>query len=385
MTVEALIAGVSLTVWLYLLLGRGGFWLTRERDDANLPLSTEAAWPAVIAVVPARNEADVVARAVTSLVRQDYPGPFRIILVDDQSSDGTSDIAEAAAREAGAPERLQIIQGRPRPDGWTGKLWAVEQGIARALSDGDAPTYFLLTDADIGHASDNLRRLVTRAQSGGFSLVSLMVKLHCETWCERALIPAFVFFFQMLFPFAWVNRPDNSTAAAAGGCMLVQRQALEAAGGIASIGREIIDDCALGRHMKMQGPIRLTLTDHAVSLRPYENFGEIRRMVARTAYTQLRYSPVLLLGTILAMAVVFLAPPALTLFGAGGAQLAGIASWIAMAIALQPMLRFYRLSPLWGFAFPAIAATYVAFTIDSAIQHWRGQGGMWKGRAQAIR
>lgn len=342
-------------------------------------------WPAIVAVMPARNEADVVIRSVTSLLRQDYPGSLRIILVDDQSSDGTAEAAKAAARESGMPDRFQAIEGGALPSGWTGKLWAVHQGIEHAASEGPVPEYLLLTDADIAHSPDNVRMLVTRARSGGFPLVSLMVKLRCETWSERALIPSFVFFFQMLFPFSWVNRPAHPMAAAAGGCMLVRRQALEAVGGIAPIRHEIIDDCALGRRLKTQGPIWLGLTERAVSLRSYEKAGEIRRMVARSAYAQLGYSPGLLLATILLMGVVFWAPPALALLATDGARLAGFAGWTAMALAFQPMLRFYRLSPLWGLALPAIAAAYVAFTMDSAVQHWRGQGGMWKGRAQAIR
>lgn len=385
MTVETLLAAGSLAVWLYLLAGRGGFWLARERDDANEPCSTAADWPAVVVIVPARDEKDVVSRSVTSLLKQDYPGPFRIILVDDQSRDGTAEVARAAAREAGMPDCLQVIDGRLPPGGWTGKLWAIHQGIEQAGSDGVVADYLLLTDADIAHSPDNIRMLVTRARSGGFSLVSLMAKLRCETWSERALIPAFVFFFQMLFPFSWVNRPLHPIAAAAGGCMLVRRLALDASGGIAPIRHEIIDDCALARRLKMQGPIWLGLTDRAVSLRAYENPGDIRRMVARSAYAQLRYSPILLMGTVLSMAFVFLTPPMLALLGAEGLQFAGAVGWIAMVVAFQPILRFYRVSPLWGLVLPAIAAAYVAFTADSAVQHWRGQGGLWKGRVQAIR
>ena len=385
MTAAGVLAALCLAVWLYLLIGRGGFWLARERDAGAAPSPLDSPWPTVVAIVPARNEAEVVDRAVTSLLLQDYPGPFRIVLVDDQSSDGTADLAQAAAREAGRTDRLQVVAGRLPPSGWTGKLWAVQQGVERALSDGTDPEYLLLTDADIAHGPDNLRRLVARARGGGFALVSLMVKLRCETWWERALIPAFVFFFQMLFPFAWVNRPRDPVAAAAGGCMLVRRDALEAIGGIGSIRHEIIDDCVLGRSLKAQGPIWLGLSKYAASLRPYKTIGDIRHMVARTAYAQLRYSPLLLLGTVLAMALVFLAPPALALFGAGAARVAGAAAWIAMALAFQPMLRLYRVSPVWGLALPAIAAAYTVFTIDSAIRHWRGEGGLWKGRVQAIR
>jgi hopene-associated glycosyltransferase HpnB len=224
---------------------------------------------------------------------------------------------------------------------------------------------------------------VAIAASGGYALVSRMAKLRCENFAERALIPAFIFFFQMLFPFAWVNRADRRTAAGAGGCMLVHRRDLEAAGGVASIRGALIDDCALAGKLKGQGPIRLELSPRVVSLRPYQSLNEIRRMVARSAYAQLRFSPLLLLGTVLGMALIYVAPPALTLFAHGGARLLGVLAWLAMAWSYQPTLRFYRLSPFWGLALPAIAAMYLAFTIDSAWQHSQGRGGMWKGRAQA--
>jgi hopene-associated glycosyltransferase HpnB len=367
---------LALAAWVYLLAFRGGFWLARERDDRHEP-APPAVWPSVAAVVPARNEADVIGRSIGSLVGQAYPGSFRIILVDDNSEDGT---AQAAPH---APDRLEILNGAPLAPGWTGKLWAMEQGARRAAAMDPAPDYLLFTDADIAHAPDNLAALAARAEAGGLVLVSLMARLTTQTWAERLMIPAFVFFFDMLYPFAWANDPARRLAAAAGGCMLVRREALERAGGVAAIRGEIIDDCALGRVMKRQGPIWLGLTDRARSLRPYESLAAIGRMIARSAYAQLGYSPVLLAGTLAGMGVVYIAAPALTLFAGGPARFLGLAAWLAMAAAFQPILRFYRRSPLWGLALPAIGALYSVFTVQSAVDSWRGRGGMWKGRAQA--
>ncbi len=376
MIAASLLALLSLAVWLGLLFGRGFFWQARERDDRNEP-PEPATWPSVAAVVPARNEADLIARSIGSLLAQDYPGSFRVILVDDQSGDGTG----AAARALGS-ERLTVLDGAAHPAGWTGKLFAVHQGVAQANAE-DPPDYIWLTDADIAHAPDNLRRLVARAEANKFVLTSLMAKLNCESFAERFLIPAFVFFFAMLFPFAWVNDPKKHAAAAAGGCMLVRREALARAGGIEAIRAEIIDDCALARRLKTQGPIWLGLTERAVSLRPYPRIADIRAMVARSAYAQLGYSPLVLAGTVLGMALLTVVPLAGLAMG-GLAPFFGTLAWAVMAAAFQPMLYFYRRSPLWGLALPAIGVFYAAFTIDSAVQHWRGRGGMWKGRAQAI-
>ena len=370
---------VPFAIWLYLLLGRGFFWLAHERDDRDEPSLDRESWPSVTAVVPARDEADVIDRSVGSLLQQNYPGRFRVILVDDQSRDGTAD----AARAFGRTDRLEILSGQPRAAGWTGKLWAVHQGIEKAANE-DAPDYYWLTDADIAHAPDNLRRLVARAEAGQFALTSLMAKLSAKTAAEHFLIPAFVFFFAMLFPFHWVNDPKKKIAAAAGGCMLARRDALERAGGMAAIRHEIIDDCALARIMKAQGPIWLGLTNRSTSLRPYDHIGDIRKMVARSAYAQLGYSRLMLLGTVLGMIVVYAAAPFVAIFAWNLAQLAGWMTWAMMTVSFVPMLRFYRLSPLWGAALPLIGGFYAAFTLDSAIQFWRGKGGMWKGRAQAM-
>jgi hopene-associated glycosyltransferase HpnB len=365
---------LPLAIWLYLLLARRGFWLMRERDSA--PVSEPASWPLVVAVVPARNEADVIQRSIGSLLAQDYPGDFRVVLVDDQSEDGTGDLAKALNND-----RLTVLTGAARPPGWTGKLWAMRQGADHAVSSG--PEFYWFTDADIAHAPDNLRNLVARGEEGSRVLVSLMARLSCRTAAEHFLIPAFVFFFDMLFPFGAANDPKSPTAAAAGGCMLARRKALDAAGGIEAIRHNIIDDCALARVMKKQGPIWLGLTDRAVSLRPYEKLTDIRKMVARSAYAQLGYSPLLLLGTVLGLFIVYIAPVLGALFAMYYVQLAAYLAWAIMALMFQPILRFYRLSPLWGLALPVIGAFYAAFTLDSAIQHWSGKGGMWKGRAQA--
>jgi hopene-associated glycosyltransferase HpnB len=273
-----------------------------------------------------------------------------------------------------------VLTGEPLPAGWTGKLWAVHQGTIEA--EAFAPKYLWLTDADIGHAPDNLRALVARAEAGKLALTSLMAELHCATWPERFLIPAFVFFFQMVYPFARVNRP-GPVGAAAGGVMLAEREALKRAGGIAAIRKALIDDCALGALMKRQGPIWLGLTHRARSLRPYETIGQIGKMVSRSAYAQLDYSPVKLIGVVLGMGLVYMAPIA-ALFLGGAHAVLGLATYLLMALSFQPMLRFYRVSPLWGLALPAIGLAYTVFTVQSAVQMWRGKGGLWKGRAQAI-
>ena len=369
------VALLSLAIWIGLLLFRDGFWLARDTDEGMAP--PPAAWPAVTAIVPARDEADVIGRAMASLVAQDYPGDFRIILVDDGSSDGTGAIAR---RAAGTSDRLTVIEGSPPPAGWTGKLWAMRNGVETA---GAAPTHLWFTDADIAHAPDTLRSLVARSEQRGLVLDSLMAELRCDSFAEKALIPAFVLFFQMLYPFARVNRPAAKMAAAAGGCMLVRREALDRAGGLATIADAIIDDCAMGTAMKAQGPIRLSLTRRSVSLRPYGGWSEIVAMIARSAYAQLDYAPLLLAGTLAGLALLYVMPPAFTLFGHGGTQLAGALAWLAMAVCFQPMLRFYRRSPLWGVALPAIGVVYGAATALSAWQHFQGRGGMWKGRAQA--
>jgi len=385
---QLIIAATVLAAWLYLMAARGGFWRAAERDeDGALPAAPPPQWPPVTAVVPARDEAETVGETIASLLQQDYRGPFNVILVDDQSRDATARVAREAAAALGAGDRLNVISGRPLPAGWTGKLWAQSQGVESAAQAPNPPEYLLLTDADIVFAPGALSSVVARAERQGLVLNSLMVKLRCKSFAERLFVPAFVFFFQMLYPFAWVNDPRRATAGAAGGSMLVKREALQAAGGLVSICSALIDDCALANLLKTRGPIALALTDNAHSLRAYPSIGDIRRMVARTAYAQLGYSPLLLAGTVLGLALTYLMPVALALFADGFAQFAGLFAWALMACAFRPILRFYDMSGLrswlWAAALPAIAAMYMAFTLDSAYQHARGRGGMWKGRAQA--
>ena len=367
------VAGVSLGVWVALIVAHHGFWLARERDTVDLP-AAPGDWPEVVAVVPARNEGDVIARSLGSLVAQDYPGRLWVILVDDGSDDGTGEIARRAVGG-----QVDVVQGLPLAPGWTGKLWAVAQGVEQA---GTTCRYLWLTDADIVHAPDTLRALVARAEAGKLTLVSLMAKLRCDSLAERLLIPAFVFFFQMLYPFGQVNR-GKGPGAAAGGCMLVRRDALAAAGGIGAIRGALIDDCALGAKLREQGPVWLGLTERSLSIRPYPDFASVAAMISRSAYAQLRYSPWLLAGTLVGIAVVYVAPPVFALCGTGSARIAAAVAWALMALSFQPMLAFYRRSPLWGVFLPVIAAFYAGCALLSAWQFARGRGGAWKGRAQA--
>lgn len=371
MSVSVAIGAVSLAIWLALLFARGLFWWPRLPGRAPEP----ARWPSVVAVVPARDEAEIIERSIGSLLRQDYPGEFSVVLVDDHSGDGTADIA----RRLPGADRLRIVAAPPLPHGWTGKLSAINRGVQEI---GDAEV-ILFTDADIAHHPTNLREVVARLEAERRDLVSLMVKLHCNSLAERLLIPAFVFLFAMLYPFAWVGDPRAKAAAAAGGCMLIRRAALERIGGIAAIKGELIDDCALARAVKGSGgSIRLDLTHDTKSIRPYPSIASIWNMIARSAFTQLRYSPALLAGTVLGMAAAYLAPPVLLLFGGGSAAWLGGAGWLLMTAAYAPMVRFYRLSPAWAASLPVTALIYLGATIASAWRHYRGRGGSWKGRVE---
>jgi hopene-associated glycosyltransferase HpnB len=364
-----LVGAATLAVWLYLLLARGGFW--RMHISPAPKLSAPA--PLIAVVIPARNEEAVVGQAIASLVHQNYPGPLHIFLVDDHSTDRT-------VERAGASDRLTIVKAPPLAEGWTGKLWAVSQGLQRASELN--PSYILLTDADIVHSPDNLAGLVARAEAGNLDLVSYMVTLQCRTVAERALIPAFVFFFFKLYPPAWTARPDLKTAGAAGGCMLIRPAALARIGGIAAIRGELIDDCALARAVKPGGNIWMGLTEAARSNREYRTFGEIRRMISRTAFTQLHHSVLLLGGTILAMSLIYLTPPLLVLSGDRGAAICGTAAWVLMTVSYLPVLRFYQRGYAWGLLLPLIALFYMFATVESAVRYWTGRGGFWKGRVQ---
>ena len=384
MTSFSALAAISLAVWLYLLLGRNGFWRARPLIEDWAP-PAPSAWPTVVAVVPARNEAAHVEEAVGSILAQDYPGELAVVLVDDHSDDQTAAIGRRLAAARTRP--LDVVAARALPPGWSGKLWAMAEGLRHSAEAWPRATYVLLTDADITHPPDNLARLVAKAEAERLDLVSLMVRLHCASFWERLLIPPFVFFFQKLYPFAAVNDPARSTAAAAGGCMLARRRALEEAGGIEAIRHELIDDMALARAIKRRpggGRIWLGLTETTTSLRRYDRLAGIWAMVARSADTQLCHSLARLAGTLVGMGVVYLVPPLGVLAGIvqGDRWLAalGLAGWAAMAIAYRPTAKLYRLGAPWLLSLPLAAALYAAMTVDSAIQHRRGAGGRWKGR-----
>jgi len=382
------IATLSLIIWIFLLLFWGQFWRADQRLELNkidLP-----SYPSICAIIPARNEADVLPVSLKSLLNQDYSGQFSIILIDDQSTDKTGEVAQHIANQLNQSDRLNIISGQPLPVGWSGKLWAMEQGIQSAKNQDLTPDYFLFTDADIDHHSTNLKELVTKAEQENLALTSLMVLLRCDSFWEKFLIPAFVFFFQKLYPFPWVNNPQKKMAAAAGGCILIRRDRLEEIGSIPSLREALIDDCTLAQKIKgLSTPdnpskIWLGLTEKTKSLRPYDSLDTIWNMIARTAYTQLNYSPLLLLGTVLGMSLVYLAAPVILLLGfyleSRNLMIMSSLTWFLMAIAYLPTLKLYKLSSLWSLSLPIIALFYNLMTIDSALRHWRGQGGGWKGR-----
>ncbi len=377
---------LSAFIWIYLLLFRGGFWRCSERLGSPAALAN---WPAVTAIVPARDEAEVIGEALSSLLQQDYAGDFSIILVDDHSSDGTADVARETAARSARGARFSVLQAPPLPDGWTGKLWALEQGL-RQLDDQSRYVWF--SDADIAQPADALTRLVAKAENERRDLVSLMVALRCKGLWERLLIPPFIYFFQKLYPFAWVNDPARRTAAAAGGCILLRREALMRIGGLAALSRALIDDCSLAAKIKADrqansGGIWLGLAENARSIRPYAGLGSIWTMVARTAYTQLGNHPLMLLGTLLGMILTYLAAPLALLSYPWHLEtetaLLGAFVWAAMTFSLLPVLRLYGQSPWLAALLPLAAALYSAMTIDSARRHWQGTGGSWKGRIQA--
>jgi len=370
-------------VWLYLVAVHGGYWLTSQR----LPIGAAGAggagavWPRVAAIVPARNEADMLPVTLPTLLGQDYPGVLEVIVVDDRSEDGTG----AAAASLGG---VRVIAGKPQPEGerWAGKVWAMMQGLAAAPGGAE---YLLFTDADIAWEPGALADLVAAARDDERDMVSQMALLRARTGWERLLVPAFVYFFAQLYPFRRVNRRRGRTAAAAGGCMLIRRGVLERAGGLAMIKGALIDDVALGQLIKRAGGSTwLGLTSEVRSVRPYEGLASLWQMVARSAYTQLRYRPLLLAGTIIGLLLIYVLPPAGLIAGLAGANaltaLAGGAGWLLMSVSFLPMLALYRLSPLRAPTLPFIAVLYAAMTLDSARRHYAGRGGEWKGRIAGI-
>jgi hopene-associated glycosyltransferase HpnB len=377
-----IVAAVSLLVWIVLTFLRGAFWQLLAFDDDISKQDSLDRWPRVVTIVPARNEAETIARTVASLVKQDYPGDLRVVVVDDHSEDGTGALAREAAERAGASERVLILQGAALESGWTGKLLAMQQGVVSAVAR--EADYFWFTDADIEHAPDTLRRVVQRAEKGALDLASLMAFSQVNSFAERLLIPPFLYFFLKLYPPAWTASRKRNTAGAAGGCILLKRPALERIGGLAAIRGEVIDDCKLARAVKRTGGgIWMGLTRKSISLRTYTSFTEIQDLIARTAFTQLAYSWLALAGTLLAMLVTYLLPVIFTFSARPVLWRLGLAAWALMAITYLPTVRFYRLSPLWAAALPVAAGFYTYATWLSAVRYWLGRGGQWKGRAQA--
>ena len=373
------IAIVPLAIWLYLFFARGNFWQLHEEDIEPTRLKH---WPRVVAIVPARNEAETIGRAIASLVKQDYPGEFFTIVVDDHSDDGTGDLARKAAAECKAGEKTSIHSAGELPPGWTGKVWAMNEGVAEAARR--TPDYFWLTDADITHAPDTLRRLVCQAETDSLDLTSRMVFLRVQTFPERLLIPACLYFFLTVYPPNWVSDPKLRAAAAAGGCILLRRSALERIGGVAAVQSEVIEDCALARAVKKSGgKIRLGLTRSSVSLRGYDSFGGIRDLIARVAFTQLRYSILVLLGALAGLFVTYLLPWVLFFAFPGEAWLAVDTAIAMMAASFAVTVKFYGLSWPWALTLPVAALFYGYATCVSALRYWLGRGGQWKGRAQA--
>ncbi len=378
-----LIALAALAAWIYLAVFRGQFWRAGERlEDASAP----DAWPEIVGVIPARDEAASIGPVIAAHMVSDYPGKFSVILVDDGSTDATADIARKTASEKN--RQLEVVHAPDLPPGWTGKLWALHHGLHRARKSAQHAKYILLTDADIVLARDTLSRLTAKAERETLALASLMARLDAKGSWGALLIPAFIYFFQKLYPFPRVNDPTDNLAAAAGGCMLIRADALENAGGLKVVKNALIDDCALARRIKDLTPstkIWLGLAkDEAISLRNNQALPTIWNMVARTAYAQLGFSPLLLAGTVIGMALIYLAPPLIILtIGSHWSLFAAfyaLCAWGLMAYTYWPTLKLYNRPP-WEAAFlPAAAAFYTAMTVSSAVRHWRGQGGQWKGR-----
>lgn len=367
-----LITSLALCAWLYLAFAHGQFWMPLRDPEAPEP----SRWPSVDIVIPARNEVKTLPQTLPTLLAQDYPGAWRVLLVDDHSTDGTSAVAQMIARSS---SKLTIINAPDLPEGWSGKVAAMQAGTTKSFAD-----FILFTDADIAHPADSLRRLVARAIADKLDLTSQMAKLHCESLAEKLLIPAFVFFFAMLYPFRRANDPKSRVAAAAGGVMLVRKTMLESIGGLERIKNALIDDCSLARAIKDRGGrLRLTLTEKVQSTRPYPRFSDVHAMIARCAFTQLHHRVGLLLGTLIGLGLLFLVPVIVPLLTAcPTTALIGSAAWVLMAALYTPMVRFYGLPWVWAITLPLAAALYMVATLDSARRYFHGQSGQWKGRTQ---
>ena len=375
------IAAISLLIWLGLFFFDGHFWQIWIADSDRDSVPPPALWPSVVAVVPARNEATSITQTVSALAAQNYPGKFFILVVDDHSEDGTGELASKAA-ESQAQEKVRVCSAPQLVPGWTGKLWALQSGVEAALPS--APDFFWFTDADIVHDQDTLSRLVSRAERDRLDLTSLMVLLQAQSFAEKLIIPPFLYFFLMLYPPRWIADAKSRAAGAAGGCMLLRGAALGSIGGLAAIRSEVIDDCSLARAVKKSGgQIWMGLTRNSVSLRRYSGFGELQDMIARTAFTQLNYSSLQLLGTLIGLLLTFVAPVALALSTNSKVWVSSLLAWCLMSASFLPTVVFYRLSPLWSPFLPVAALFYSYATFLSALRYWLGRGGQWKGRAQA--
>lgn len=369
-------------VWIVLFFAWGNFWQIWEFDSDRAQFPAPPEWPRVIAVVPARNEAASIEAVVHALAVQDYAGEFSVLVVDDHSDDGTAELARRAASHAQTASRIRVISAPELIGRWTGKLWALNAGVNESAAA--APEFYWFTDADVEHAPDTLRRLVSRAEAGKLDLTSLMVLLRADTFAERLLVPAFLYFFLMLYPPKWIARRSAKTAGAAGGCILLRRKALERAGGLSAICSEVIDDCALARAVKRSGStVWMGLTRASKSLRSYKSFSEISDMIARTAFTQLQYSALLLAGTFVAMILTFVLPLVLIFSANLHVWPFALAAWCLMTASFLPTVTFYRLRPTWAPLLPLSAIFYTYATCLSALRYWMGRGAQWKGRSQA--
>jgi glycosyltransferase involved in cell wall biosynthesis len=409
------LAAIPLAIWCYLFIARGHFWNLHLFDEDHATHPAPQAWPSVTAIIPARNEAETIAQTIASLSQQDYPGKFSIVVVDDHSEDATARLAQdSAQKNPTARAQITILSAPELQPGWTGKLSALSAGVNFALdrspqeklssraerggsfssattepSNTEPPTCLWFTDADVVHAPDTLTRLVSRAEQDHLDLTSLMVLLRAQTIPERLLIPPFLFFFLKLYPPAKIANPNSRVAGAAGGCIRLRRAALDRIGGLAAIRGEVIDDCALARAVKgspsdaKRTKIWMGITRKSQSLRAYSTFAEIRDMIARTAFTQLRYSALLHLGTLLGLTLTYLAPIALLFAHDTAARLIALATWLIMSLLFLPTVRFYRISTHWAATLPLAATFYAAATLLSATRYWTNRGAQWKGRSQA--
>lgn len=361
---------VSAIVWFAILALPWQPWRMRERFEARPDMVSAADLSDVTVLIPARDEAAHLDRTLAALARQGQG--LSVLVIDDNSTDGTAEVARVAPLD-----NLTVIAGQPLPPGWTGKLWALEQARRQVTT-----ARVLLLDADILIAPGTIAGLRAKALAEGRQMVSLMAQLRMTHLVERMLIPAFIYFFKLLYPFALSNAGSRWVAAAAGGCVLIDRAMLDRIGGFGALADAVIDDCTLARRVREAGGRTwVGVTYAATSLRGYDDFAGIHAMVARSAYSQLRYSPWLLAGCSALMALLFWVPPLGLVFGSVPTRLLALAAWAAMAASYWPTLAYYRVSRAWALALPVIGSVYLVMTWSSALRYWRGIRTAWRGRA----